>query len=252
MKYVNILRKLFIYKKEISYKLPISSRSKALIISPHPDDETLGCAGAIIKMLSLGVNITVVLLSDGASGGKMNDIKKTRRDEFLKAQKVLGYTSEIYFDFPDGKLKQCEKKLEEKLYKVISKEKPDLIFVPYFLDSNLDHISANIVLAKVLNKIKKKETKIAQYEIWTPITYPNCCINITDEYKRKISAIKEYSSQEEYYRIMGKMIALNSLRAELAMYKKFKYMECYKILNIEDYHQAIELLKRLLFNQVRR
>lgn len=246
MSYLNILKKLFMINKETIYKIPVDPQNNVLIISPHPDDETLGCGGTILKMISMGVNITVVLLSDGAAGGKASDIKQIRRNEFLKSKEILGYTSSIHLNFPDSKLQLHKKEIEKQLYNIISHSNPALIFIPYFLDANLDHIIANMVLAKVLNKINSVSLKIAQYEIWTPITYPNCYINITNEYEKKILAMKCYASQEAYFKIIDKMTALNSLRAGLSMCKKFRYMESYKILSTKDYQQTIKLLGRLL------
>ena len=36
-----------------------------MIISVHPDDETLGCGGTILKHISNGDNVSVVFVTDG-------------------------------------------------------------------------------------------------------------------------------------------------------------------------------------------
>ena len=41
------------------------SRS-TLVVAPHPDDDVLGCGGTIARKRSLGVDVAVVVLTDGA------------------------------------------------------------------------------------------------------------------------------------------------------------------------------------------
>lgn len=44
--------------------------SQPLIISPHPDDEIIGCGGTLIKHLRLGNEAAVVYLTNGERGGR--------------------------------------------------------------------------------------------------------------------------------------------------------------------------------------
>lgn len=80
--------------------------------------------------------------------------------------------------------------------------------------------------------------KIAMYEIWTPITYPNCLVDVSLQYEIKKEALCCYRSQESYYGIYEKTIALNALRAKLSMRKQVDYMECFKLLDPENYAEA--------------
>ena len=38
---------------------------KTLVIAPHPDDETLGCGGTILKHLDNHDSVTIMLVTDG-------------------------------------------------------------------------------------------------------------------------------------------------------------------------------------------
>jgi hypothetical protein len=55
-----------------------------LILAPHPDDEIIGCGGAIIKHRNKGSKIFVIYLTDGREGNKKIDpmvLSNMRREE---------------------------------------------------------------------------------------------------------------------------------------------------------------------------
>ena len=41
--------------------------NKAIFIVAHPDDETLGCGGTIIKLLKQNIKIKLLIMTDGIS-----------------------------------------------------------------------------------------------------------------------------------------------------------------------------------------
>src|SRR5688500_7275309 len=42
----------------------VAARS-ALVIAPHPDDETLGCGATILRKVAAGTKVTVLVVTDG-------------------------------------------------------------------------------------------------------------------------------------------------------------------------------------------
>ena len=41
---------------------------RVVVFAPHPDDEVLGCGGALADLLDRGARLDVVLVTDGAAG----------------------------------------------------------------------------------------------------------------------------------------------------------------------------------------
>jgi LmbE family N-acetylglucosaminyl deacetylase len=75
------------------------ARQRLLVISPHADDETYGCAGTIARVKSLGGEVYVVLVSvadlvhyglDGTGQNKKLVDHRTRLEEFESVMKLLG------------------------------------------------------------------------------------------------------------------------------------------------------------------
>lgn len=74
------------------------SRQRLLVVSPHADDETYGCAGTIARIKALGGEVYVVLASvadlvhygdDGDGQNKKLVTQRTRLDEFESVMKLL-------------------------------------------------------------------------------------------------------------------------------------------------------------------
>ncbi len=71
-------------------------RQRVLIVAPHPDDETLGCGGAISLLCRQGYDVNVPIVSDG-TGSHPNSqkypapiLRWIRSQETLTALAILG------------------------------------------------------------------------------------------------------------------------------------------------------------------
>ena len=65
-----------------------------LIFAPHPDDETFGMGGSIIKAKEQGVDVHLVILTDGSLGGDPTNLVETRKREVEEVSEILGVKSD--------------------------------------------------------------------------------------------------------------------------------------------------------------
>ncbi|MDD5659443.1 MAG: PIG-L family deacetylase [Actinomycetota bacterium] len=99
--------------------IEITKEDRILILSPHPDDETICCNGIIQKAVSKKAKVKIVFLTNGDNNqlafllysGKPKIFKKsyivlgqTRRLESLKANKIFGLNENdlIFLGYPDN------------------------------------------------------------------------------------------------------------------------------------------------------
>lgn len=223
------IKKLLSNSKRIGMFFPPKYK-KALILAPHPDDETIGCGGIISKLNNSQMDMTSVLFTYNED--------ELRGIEFKNAMKELN--CKYYFlGMTDGQLKDQKEKIVGVMQQLIYKTEPDIIFTPYILDFNKDHKAISESLA---NLIYTKETLISMYEVWTPILYPNYYIDITSVFDKKNRAIMNYKSQESTYKLTNKTYSLNCLRAELLMRRNTTYMEAFKVFHSSEYKELVKAL----------
>lgn len=144
-----------------------------VVFAPHPDDETLGCGGTIMKRISEGCEVIIVVLTDGryafleAFGIESNptpkELKHIRRSEVVRATDILGVSKEnlLFLNYEDGTLADYEKEAEERIIEILKNAHPDEIYIPYEKDYNVDHRAANQL---ILNATKKTNLSTSKYQ----------------------------------------------------------------------------------------
>ncbi|MES2876747.1 MAG: PIG-L deacetylase family protein [Patescibacteria group bacterium] len=76
-------------------------------IFAHPDDESFGPSGTLIKLVQDGVDVHLLLITDGEAGANPSntpDLGRQRLDEWSRATQLIGATSTAALHFPDGEL----------------------------------------------------------------------------------------------------------------------------------------------------
>lgn len=191
-----------------------------LILAPHPDDDALGMGGTIKKMTTRGIKVVVAYLCDGAAGLPIGNPKKRsdelvvkRKAETAEAAKILGITQTFFFGYPDGKLAASNSAIMA-IKDLIEKGKPDIIFLPSFLDNHSDHRLTNDIFINAATSVLKADFPVWGYEVWTP-TFANRIIDITLYIKTKKEAILAHKSQIESRGYDKAMEGLNQYRAEI-------------------------------------
>lgn len=216
-------------------ELKINKQEKILILTPHPDDESIGCGGFLLKYAA---QCDVILLTDGAKGGGGWNDQKTRlvrKNEFQKAMKHLGVHKYKLFGIPDLKLAEnidCLQKIHYENYAYI--------LVPNLFESHKDHC---VIFSKIDRIIRQRQLKICvlQYEVWTPLPKPTHYLDISD-----IIGDKERLIQ--FYKCPLRNIDYDRRSTALAYYRGIlfgcAYAECYRM---TCYPLGLEQrLKRLL------
>ena len=186
-------------------------RGPVLVFAPHPDDETLGCAGAIMRHLEAGDAVTVVMVTDGAFGPPAirQAYLQTRQHEARCAASVLGYGEPIFWNLPDRGL-VFEEALIDRIRASIEVEPSCLVYAPSWWEIHPDHRTLSLCVAEAIRRCRH-DVALLMYEVGAPLQ-PNRLLDITVLHERKQAAIRCFASQLANQAYDQHIAALNRFR----------------------------------------
>ena len=106
--------------------------SRAMAVTPHPDDCEGGCGGALAKWIKeSGTVASVVMCTNGNKGTRDREMTQerlaaTREMEQRNASDIVGVTDLVFLAHPDGGLEDTEL-FRSQVTREIRRFKPDLI-----------------------------------------------------------------------------------------------------------------------------
>ncbi len=183
-----------------------SSGSSILIVSAHPDDETLGMGGTIKRMTESGCLIRILFMSDGVSSrDNLRESLDARRNNCKKALEILGVKDVHFLDFPDNLLDSIPiLELAKQIEKHIHAHSPKLVFTHYPSDLNVDHRAvAEATQVACRPKIESPVSGVFFYEVPSSTDWdfgkerfsPNLFVNIENTLEFKRVGLSEYGTE---------------------------------------------------------
>ncbi len=115
-----------------------------LVVAAHPDDEVLGCGGAIATHVQSGETVIVAFLADGVSSRDPHADHRVeleqRRAAARKAAEILG-VSELHFgDLPDNRLDTVSLlSIAQAVEAHVHAYAPSIVYTHHGGDLNIDH-----------------------------------------------------------------------------------------------------------------
>jgi LmbE family N-acetylglucosaminyl deacetylase len=191
---------------------------KVLVIAPHPDDESFGCGGALIRHAKEGDEIHVVYLSSGEYSLRHLDREnawKIREREAESAAEVLGVTALTFLRQPDWFVGEKTEHAAERLARVLGDRHPDQVYLPHSGDWHPDHQAAEPIVARALTTIGVNLGVSRRYEVWTPLPAYDYVADITDLIETKLAALDCYRSQS-YFKLGRAAEGLAAYRGAMA------------------------------------
>jgi bacillithiol biosynthesis deacetylase BshB1 len=177
-----------------------------LAFGAHPDDVELGCAGTILKEISLGKTVGIIDLTRGELGTRGS--AEIRDQEAAAAAKILQVSVRENLNMRDGFFVNDEKHQLE-VIKMIRKYKPEIVLCNAIDDRHIDHGKGSQLVSDAcfLSGLMKIETSVdgEKQTAWRPkLVYhyiqwkniePDFVVDITGFTEKKIESILAYGTQ---------------------------------------------------------
>ncbi|WP_204140177.1 PIG-L deacetylase family protein [Halomicronema sp. CCY15110] len=202
-----------------------------VVIAPHPDDEVLGCGGAIARHTDGGDDVHIVAVTRADPDLYPAEEEVAFREEVKAAHQVLGVASTVYLDFPAPRLDTIASyQLAAAIAQVICQLRPHTVYLPHHGDLHADHqrvYEATLVAARPINGCSVRQ--LLAYETlseteWAPpradcAFVPTTFINIEPYLATKLKAMTCYRSELKAFphpRSLEALTALAKLRGAAA------------------------------------
>ncbi|MDD5929231.1 MAG: PIG-L family deacetylase [Spirochaetales bacterium] len=192
------------------------------VIAVHPDDETLGCGGTILKHLSNGDKVYCVFVTGGnAEQSKLINSVSNKYE----------FTGSFELNLPELDLADLSlNSIIPKISAVFSEIKPQILYMPNRSDVHSDHKQIfNAVLACTKSFRYPFIEKILMMEVISETDFtlslpedtfiPNYFVDVSEYYEKKLDILKTYESEMLPYpqtRNESTMTALNRYRGSQA------------------------------------
>lgn len=198
-------------------------KQKILVICSHPDDEILGCGGAISRHISEGDIVKVIYTHEGSSSrfdtNSKNQITQKKIKTEINRRELMAHKVSKMLKFNIIKFYRNQNlvninfdllKLVKSLIKEINYFKPKVIYTHHEFDLNEDH---RLTFKATINACRPNKThmvkEIYSFETpsateWADTFYknkfsPNFFINIEKFIKKKIDAMRIYGLEMRKY-----------------------------------------------------
>lgn len=179
-----------------------------LIIAVHPDDETLGAGGTILKHIAQGDEVHCIFCTDVfEEEGFSQEVVATREDEIAKVSSLYGFSSIHRLGLKTMRVDEYTRsELVRKFSKIFKEIKPNVLYLPFCDDVHSDHrciFEAVFSCTKSfrypsIERVLMMET-LSETEFAPSLPHrsfiPNVFVDITEFIEKKCEIMQIYKSE---------------------------------------------------------
>mgnify|MGYP002672169823 FL=1 len=212
-----------------------------LVVSPHPDDETLGAGGTILRLKEEGNKIFWLNITGMTKGGIFSEEMQERRKEQLKKiEDFYKFEGTYNLNLPTAQLDSYNTSdAIDKIREVFTKVQPEMLILPDYNDAHSDHKKvfewcyscSKVFRFPYIKKIMTMEI-VSETDFGKPENpfIPNFYVDITEYLEEKINALNIYDTElgePPFPRSIEHVKALATVRGAAA---GVKYAEAFRMI----------------------
>lgn len=153
----------------------LAARS-ALVVAPHPDDESLGCGGLLAALAEAGASIGVLFVTDGGASHPRSQawprqrLAMRRAGEAATALEALGAAAaaRLHLDLPDAGILRGDAAWSAALERAaafVAQIRPEIVLAPWRRDPHRDHRDAHALTLEAI-ACAGLRPRLLEYAIW--------------------------------------------------------------------------------------
>ena len=179
-----------------------------LVIAPHPDDETLGCGGTILRHIANGDSVHWMIVTDMQTEYGFSEVQVSQRQaEIQNVAMAFGFSKVHSLRLPPAKLDTLPiGDLVSSISQIIKDISPTVVYLPFRGDIHTDHATVfdaaascakwfrYVSILRVLCYETPSETEFALNPEGARFS-PNSFVDITPYIDRKIEIAQLYEGE---------------------------------------------------------
>ena len=217
-------------------------RKRILIIASHPDDETIGAGGTLLRHVAKGDKVYWCVITQGYSPPWPQKTLEKARQQVYEVQKAYGIHEVFLCDFPTMKLNTIPHiEISSEIQKIVNQVSPDIVYTTPRCDINLDHrivYECTLVACRPLPSSSVRQ--LLSYEICPTSRYgllsnigwfsPNIFIDISNYLDRKIKIMSIYQTELCKYPHPRSPEGIRLFAQERGLSVGLKATECFELI----------------------
>jgi LmbE family N-acetylglucosaminyl deacetylase len=188
--------------------MKVNDPQTVLAIAPHPDDETLGCGGTLLRHVARGDCVHWVIVAEvKAAQGFSEDRIRSRNVEIDTVARAYGFAGVHRLDFPTMRLDTVPMgDLVGALGRVVKETHAQILYVPYRNDAHTDHTAVFDAAAACAKTFRYPTVRsVRAYETLSETEFgirpddhgfrPNLFIDIVGQLDKKLEIMGIFDSE---------------------------------------------------------
>lgn len=217
--------------------------TNVLVVAPHPDDETLGCGGTLLRHAAEGDSIHWLIVTDLSKAlGYSQEFVSQRDRELDDVARLYGFSSRHILGFPPARLDTVPlADIVSKIGAVIKATAPEVLFVPFRGDVHSDHAVVFDAVSACTKWFRYGSVKrVLAYETPSETDFgldpgrrgfhPTVFVNVEDHLDRKLEIMRVYASELGAFPFPRSEESIRSLAAVRGAAAGFRAAESFVLL----------------------
>jgi N-acetylglucosamine malate deacetylase 1 len=214
-----------------------------IVVSPHPDDETLGAGGTLLKYKAQGHSIFWLNITNMKEEyGYTTDIISERQLQISKVNKDYSFSGFFDLQLQPAYLERYNSgDIINQISKIFEKVRPEVVILPNRSDAHSDHkrvfdwcYSCTKVFRHPYIKTILTMEILSETDFGTMEDYfiPNYFVDVTDQMDKKAEILRLYDSELGEHPFPRSIEGLEALAKIRGISAGTKYAEAFKVMKI--------------------
>jgi LmbE family N-acetylglucosaminyl deacetylase len=220
----------------------VHADGRVLVVAPHPDDETLGCGGTLMRLRQQGAELAWLIVTGiSETNGWTAERVQRREMEIAQVAKMIGFASVFNLRLPTARLDTLPMaELIDQFSGAFKSFNPEQVFLPSLSDVHTDHrvvFDAAAACAKWFRNPSVR--RVMAYETISEtgfglsserIFHPNYFVDISEFLERKLEVMAVYNSEMDEFPFPRSAEAVRAQAAVRGAASGFAAAEAFQLL----------------------